>query len=141
MISLLSCKCPRCRKGEMFTFKNPWNLKHTMDMHETCPVCKQSFNLEPGFYYGSGWISYALTVAISFVTFALFWIFVGFPFSKNIIIYWLISNAVLLFSLQPYLMRVSRTTWLAFFVRYDAGWAANPPVAPERVNKEQENNW
>ena len=139
--SLLYCKCPRCRKGEMFIFQNPWNLKHTMDMHETCSVCKQPFNLEPGFYYGSSYISYALTVAISAATFALFWIIVGFPFAGNFIIYWLIFNAILLIGLQPWLMRVSRAGWLAFFVRFDAGWAINPPVAPERVNKEQENNW
>ena len=141
LIGLLTCKCPRCRKGAMFSFQNPWNLKHTMDMHEACPVCNQSFNLEPGFYYGSSYASYALTVALSAATFVLFWIIVGFPFAGNFIIYWLISNAILLFGLQPWLMRVSRTIWLAFFVRYDPGWAVNPPVTPERVNKEQENNW
>ena len=115
--------------------------RRALNWGDCANTCNQSFNLEPGFYYGSSYVSYALTVALSAATFAFFWIFIGFPFSGNFIIYWLISNAILLFSLQPYLMRVSRTVWLAFFVRYDPGWAVNPPAAPERVNKEQENNW
>ena len=110
-------------------------------MNDHCPVCQQSFNPEPGFYFGSSYISYALTVAISVVTFVAFWLFIGFPFFENRIIYWLVVNAILLVALQPYLMRVSRTGWLAFFVRYDPDWKTNPPQKPERVNKEQENNW
>jgi hypothetical protein len=50
-------------------------------------------------------------------------------------------NAILLIGMQPYLMRVSRTGWLAFFVRHDVNWAIHPRVKPERTNKDQENNW
>jgi uncharacterized protein (DUF983 family) len=141
LLSMLACKCPRCREGDMFEFKNPWGLRHTMKMNPTCPVCNQPFNPEPGFYFGSSYISYAITVAISGATFFAFWFFVGFPFLENHILHWLISNAVLLIGIQPYLMRVSRTGWLAFFVRYNADWLIHPPAQPERVNKEQENNW
>jgi hypothetical protein len=112
-----------------------------MNMNKLCPVCQQSFNPEPGFYFGSSYISYALTVAISGGTFIAFWIFIGFPFEGNNIFYWLVANAVLLLAAQPYLMRVSRTGWLAFFVRYDPNWATSRPLDPERVNKQQENNW
>jgi hypothetical protein len=125
----------------MFVHDNPWNLKQTMRMNDVCSVCGQHFNPEPGFYFGSSYISYAITVAISGATFFAYWFFIGFPFLGNHIFYWLIGNAVLLIGIQPYLMRVSRTGWLAFFVRYDADWLIHPPDQPERVNKEQENNW
>jgi hypothetical protein len=141
ILSLLACKCPRCRRGKMFVNDNPWNLKQTMKMNEACPVCDQPFNPEVGFYFGSSYISYTLTVALSAATFVAFWVFIGFPFSGHHIFYWLIGNAILLIGMQPCLMRVSRTGWLAFFVRHNADWAIRLPVKPERTNKDQENNW
>ena len=140
-LQLLACKCPRCRKGNMFTDKNPWNLKKTMKMNRTCPVCGQPLDLEVGFYFGAGYVSYALTVAFSAVTFVAWWKFIGFSDNENRLLYWLILNAVCMIGLQPYLMRVSRTGWLAFFVKYDPDWKINPPKKIERTNKDQENNW
>ena len=139
--NLLACKCPRCRKGDMFKHKNPWNLRNTMKMHKECPVCAQPLNIEVGFYYGSGYVSYALTVALSVVSFIAWWILVGISIDDNRVLYWLPVNAVFLLILQPYLMRVSRTGWLSFFVGYDKDWKTNPPKPLERTNKDQENNW
>lgn len=140
VLRLFACKCPRCRKGDMFRYKNPWQLKHTMNMNKVCPVCGQPLDLEPGFYFGAAYVSYALTVAISAATFVAWWKLVGFS-NEISLLYWLIGNAVLMIAIQPYLMRVSRTGWLAFFVPYDPQWKIHPPKAPERTNKEQENNW
>lgn len=141
VLNLLKCKCPRCRQGNMFTDDNPWNLKNTMKMHDTCPACKQPFNIEVGFYYGSSYISYALTIALSVASFIGWWLFIGISVNDNRVLWWIPFNAVLLLILQPYLMRVSRTGWLAFFVRYDKEWKSNSPKPLERINKEQENNW
>jgi hypothetical protein len=66
---------------------------------------------------------------------------VGISVNDDRVLYWLPVNAVLLLALQPYLMRVSRTGWLAIFVRYDRQWRTQRPAAPERVNEEQESNW
>lgn len=139
--ALLLCKCPRCRKGDMFQTANPWKLKHTMKMNRECPVCGQALNIEVGFYYGSSYISYALTVALSGLTFALWWFTIGFSQYDDRIYYWLASNAVLLVALQPYLMRFARAGWLAIFVRYEREWWARAPKAPERTNEQQEGNW
>ena len=140
-LNLLKCKCPRCRRGDMFVDSNPWRLKQTMKMNKECPVCKQPFNLEVGFYYGSSYISYALTVALSVATFVAWWVLIGFSLYDDRIFYWLSINAILLIIVQPYLMRVSRTGWLAFFVKYDKNWRTTPPPQVERVNKTHENNW
>jgi uncharacterized protein (DUF983 family) len=140
-LNLLKCKCPRCRQGNMFQYANPWNLKRTMTMHTECAVCRQPFNIEVGFYYGSSYVSYALTVAISVASFIAWWVFVGISVNDNRVLYWLPVNAVLLLLLQPYLMRLARTGWLAFFIPYDKDWKINPPKQLERVNKDQENNW
>ncbi len=141
VFNLFKCKCPRCRKGDMFQDSNPWHLKNTMKMNKECPVCKQPFNIEVGFYYGSSYVSYALTVALSVASFIAWWLFVGISINDNRVLYWLPFNAVLLLALQPYFMRVARTGWLAFFVRYDKNWRTNPPRQPERTNEDQESNW
>ena len=140
-LNLLKCKCPRCRKGEMFQDSNPWRLKNTMKMNQECPVCGQPFNIEPGFYYGSSYVSYALTIALSVASFIAWWLFIGFSLHDNRLFYWLGFNAILLVAMQPSLMRVARTGWLAFFVRHDKNWKENTPNPIERINKDQENNW
>jgi hypothetical protein len=141
VFNLLKCKCPRCRKGDMFEDSNPWHLKNTMKMNKQCPVCKQLLNIEVGFYYGSSYVSYALSIALSAATFIAWWLIIGFSLDDNRVFYWLAFNAVFLIALQPYLMRVARTGWLAFFVRYDKNWKTNPPRQYENINEEQENNW
>jgi uncharacterized protein (DUF983 family) len=141
ILHLFACKCPRCRKGDMFKDKNPWHLKNTMKMNKTCPVCNQPLDLEPGFYFGSGYVSYALTVAISAITFVAWLKLIGFSGNESSLLYWLIFNAAAMISIQPYLMRLARTGWLAFFVKYDRRWRSNPPKPLERTNRDQENNW
>jgi len=140
-LKLFACKCPRCRKGDMFEYKNPWNLKKTMRMNKECPVCGQPLDIEVGFYFGSSYVSYAFTVAFSVATFVAWWLFIGFSLYDNRIFFWLILNAFLMIVLQPYFMRLGRTGWLAFFVHYDKNWRTNPPQPLERTNKDQENNW
>jgi hypothetical protein len=141
LLNLLKCKCPRCRLGDMFEDKNPWHLKNTMKMKKNCPVCGQPLNIELGFYYGSSYVSYALTVTLSGASFIAWWLLIGFSFDDNRFFYWLTINGVLLIAGQPYFMRVARTLWLAFFVCYDKNWKINPPHPLERTNEEQEDNW
>src|SRR4051812_39339890 len=86
--NLLVCKCPRCRRGNMFQDTNPWHLKSTMKMNKVCPVCTQPFNIEVGFYFGSSYVSYALTIALSVATFIAWWLIIGFSLDDNRIFYW-----------------------------------------------------
>jgi uncharacterized protein (DUF983 family) len=138
VLNLLKCKCPRCRTGDMFQNKNPYILNETMKMNRVCPVCGQPLNIEVGFYFGSSYISYALTVALSVATFIAWWVLIGFSIDDNRIFYWLTFNAVFLLAAQPYLMRVARTGWLAFFVYYDKNWKTNAYSSVERTNEDQE---
>ncbi|MGV3528121.1 MAG: DUF983 domain-containing protein [Flavisolibacter sp.] len=116
--ALLKLKCPRCREGDMFVKKSSYS-KGLMKMNEKCPVCGQPMEIEPSFYYGTGYVSYALAVAVSVSTFVAWWVLIGFSFRDNRFFWWIGVNAFLLIALQPYLMRLSRTIWLAFFVKYD----------------------
>lgn len=114
-------------------------------MNPECKVCGQPTELEVGFYYGTAYVSYALTVAFSVSTFVAWWVLVGFSVQNGDyrLLYWGITNAVLLLLLQPVFMRLSRSLWLSWFVKYEPDWK-NKPVEKritERVVKEQMNNW
>lgn len=123
-------KCPRCRRGPMFKDPNAYkklSLKHIFDMHDNCPVCNQLYDMEPGFWYGTGYVSYALAVAISATTFVAWLVLIGISTDDYRIFYWLGFNALLLLILQPWLMRLSRVVYTRFFVRYDPDYDKNSP--------------
>lgn len=126
--SILTMRCPRCRRGDMFKNGHPYkklSLKHIFDMYEHCPVCNQRYNLEVGFWYGTGYVSYGLTVLLSAITFIAWWIIIGISTNDNRIFYWLIFNTVMVIVLQPWLMRLSRVIYLYFFVKYDKDFDKN----------------
>jgi uncharacterized protein (DUF983 family) len=60
--AMLHGKCPRCRRGSMFSgamygFRTKTN--------EYCPHCGFKFEIEPGYFYAAMYVSYALNVAES----------------------------------------------------------------------------
>lgn len=117
--SVLTNKCPRCRKGDLFTVANPYKLITTMRMPEHCPICGQPYELQTGFYFGTGYVSYGLSLMICAATFILWALTIGFSFSDNRLFWWIGFNALLLIALQPVLQRLARSIWIACFVRYD----------------------
>jgi uncharacterized protein (DUF983 family) len=140
--STLGCHCPRCREGKLF--KNPLTIsfKKNLEMNKNCPVCGQATEIEVGFYYGTSYVSYVLTVAISVATLVAWVVIIGMSVNDNRFFYWLGFNAVFLLLLQPWLMRVSRSLWISWFVKHDADWKDHQPEdVSERLNADQANNW
>jgi len=126
--SVFTMKCPRCRKGPMFTDPNPWHLKTMLHMPVKCPECGQQFELEVGFWYGTGYVSYVLTVLFSGLSFAAWWLTIGFSLSDQRFFWWLGANAVAMILLQPWLMRLSRAIYLYFFVSYQPDYHDRAPT-------------
>lgn len=115
--SILGFKCPRCRKGDLFSTPT-FSFKQPFFMPERCPHCSQSYLPEPGFYYGAMFISYILSgwFSIFFVLF-LHWVL---DWSMLASFSLLIAIGTLLF---VYVFRLSRSIWINLMVRYnpDAG--------------------
>lgn len=133
LVSVLNNKCPRCREGYLFKSTNAYNLKHIVDMNDECPVCKQKTEIEPGFYYGTSYVSYALGVAFVVSVFVAWYVLIGFSINDNRL-FWCMGVAIAgLIVLQPVLMRLSRILWLSWFVKYDADWRNHKLVNPERM--------
>lgn len=140
--SALGCRCPRCREGKLFMNPVGVRFRKTMEMNKTCPVCGQPTEIEVGFYYGTSYVSYAMTVAISITTLLAWYFIIGMSTSDNRFFYWLGFNAAFLIFLQPWLMRLSRSLWISWFVKYDPDWKIHQPVdVSERLNPDQANNW
>lgn len=59
--AVVECKCPRCRKGDIF-YGKAYSLKG-QGTNENCPVCNLRFEREPGYFYVSMFVSYAMNVA------------------------------------------------------------------------------
>ncbi len=114
-------------------------------MNKNCPVCGQPTEIEVGFYYGTAYVSYAITVAFSITTFILWWLLLGFSLNDGDqrLLAWVITNAILMIVLQPIFMRMSRSLWLSWFVKYDPHWEDRPVDKEklERIVPEQMNNW
>jgi uncharacterized protein (DUF983 family) len=119
LASILGNKCPRCRRGNLFTSRNPYNLKKVTEMPEHCPVCGQATEVEIGFYYGTGYVSYGLSILASIISFLIWAGTIGISLHDNRIFWWLGTNIALVVLLQPLLMRLSRSIWIAFFVKYE----------------------
>jgi hypothetical protein len=110
-------------------------------MYARCPQCNQPTDIEVGFYYGTGYVSYVIALLITIASFLAWFLIVGFSFTDKRFLVWIISNSVFLIVIQPWLMRFSRVLWLSWFVDYDPDWKNHPPEKPERIVEGEMNNW
>ena len=83
-------------------------------MNKRCSNCDLKFVIEPGFYQGAAYISYALQIFTSIVIFNLF-----FWFSNATINQILLAICCFIIVLTPYYVVLSRSVWLALFVPFD----------------------
>jgi hypothetical protein len=117
LYGIVANKCPRCQEGDFFIYKNPYNLKKFDKMNDSCPVCHESFEKEPGFYQGAMYVNYALSIAAGVGWFILVYIFYGFDPAIFVI-----SFTVVLVLLLPLMFRIGRLLWINFFVKYSKDW-------------------
>ena len=114
--SVFDMKCPRCRKGDLFTASSSFNYKQMTEMPDACPVCGQKYLLEPGFYYGAMFISYIIC-GVTFLAFIAFCMFV-LKLSVNMSFVFLIILVAIFFG---WIFRISRSIWIHINVKYQKG--------------------
>ncbi|MDE1192900.1 MAG: DUF983 domain-containing protein [Arachidicoccus sp.] len=143
--AVLRNRCPRCRRGDIFKSNKAYDLRKNnfMKMYDHCPVCGQPTELEVGFYYGTSYVSYAIGVAFSVATFVAWKVLIGLTFDMddNRLFYWMGANIALLILLQPIFMRLSRSLWLSWYVKYNPNWQTEKPKHYERFNEDMKNAW
>lgn len=112
--SILGCKCPKCHQGDLFINKNAFKYKDFLEVPNNCKECNQDFQIEAGFYLGAMFVSYALTIALAVAVFVAF-----ITFNSYSLIPYLIVTGVTLTVLTPYILRISRSIWIAMSVKFD----------------------
>jgi hypothetical protein len=118
MSALWKGKCPRCRKGNVFTYSSGKVVRFSA-MNAECPHCNASLIPEPGFYFGAMFVSYAINVAI----FVSCWLILYLFFEPSDTVYiTVIAIAALVFT--PFNYRASRLLWLYWF----GGLTYNPEL-------------
>lgn len=117
--SVLSFTCPRCHDGPLFKKGSLLRPGSLFKMHSNCPHCAQSFEPEPGFYFGAMFVSYAINTAL----FIAAWVAltVVYPDYSLTMLLGLLTGVVIVG--LPLTYRLSRSTWIAIFVRYDRKFA------------------
>lgn len=119
-MALLKLRCPRCHTGPLFT--HPALSTKFMAMPPECPVCHQTYEPEPGFYYGAMYISSGFSTGILLaVGFLLFYLADDPPLWVYIMA---VAAAVL--AVTPLLFRYARAVMLYGFggARFDPRYLA-----------------
>lgn len=114
--SVLEERCPRCHTGKLF-ISSPYHLKYFDIMHENCPHCGLHLDIEPGFYTGAMYVSYAFSVAIFAITGTVLY----FVFNDPRIGIYIFTTFFVVLILFPLSIRYSRVVYLHLFsgVKYD----------------------
>lgn len=115
--SIIYNKCPKCHEGDFFVSAHAYDLKNFTKMHSYCPVCSESYEPEPGYYFGAMYVSYAINVAIMVAV----WVGATLLFSEDTGIWWLVLTSVVIgLALTPVTFRWARLIWINLFVKYDS---------------------
>jgi len=108
--AILQGKCPRCRKGDLFVFP-AYNYLKFNKMHSGCSCCRTGFQIEPGFYLGAMYFSYAFVVSIVVVESILLYFILNDPGIWTYFAFILMT----VLGLLPWIFRYSRILFLYLF--------------------------
>lgn len=106
LVDIFQEKCPKCGKGQAFYKKGNPLLFQMPRMHKYCPVCHHQFEKETGYFFGSMYVSYALTVAEMIAVFLISQFFTDSYVTIVVII------AIMAVLLSTFNFRLSRMMWI-----------------------------
>lgn len=112
LYSILFNKCPRCHEGDFFTYKGSLRFRNNLKIHDHCPSCGLKYMIEPSFFYGAMYVSYALNVALAVAIFVIGSLVGLDAFSS------LGAIVIVLVLLMPWSMRISRLLYINMFVAF-----------------------
>ena len=116
LYSILFNKCPKCHIGRFWSSNNPFKNMFFSNKNscKTCENCSLSYELEIGFWYGSMYVSYAISVTVML----LFWILTNFFFPLINIYNEILIIIIAILIVSPLNYHVSRLIWINFFIKY-----------------------
>lgn len=125
LAAIAAMKCPRCREGNMFYAPITQGI---YKMNTECPVCKQPFELEPGFYWGAMYVGYGLSGGYMLTTVGAMLLLLNWSVEAAFAVS--IIGGIIIF---PFIARLARVIWINIYVAYDKNYA-------EKLNKAASKN-
>ena len=83
----------------------------TLKMHDRCNHCDTKYKIEPSFFYGSMYVSYAVGVAFAIAAFIISNLFLG---TSLMVAFFCIVGTLVGF--MPVIIRLSRNIWINLFM-------------------------
>jgi uncharacterized protein (DUF983 family) len=114
--SILTGSCPRCHGESMYKSRSVFQIKKIIQMNEKCSKCGLKYMIEPSFFYGAMYVSYALNVGLGIL------VFIILHSIKTNIQTIFIAIIIVLTILFPWILRLSRNLYINLFVKYDKGF-------------------
>ena len=114
LYSILTGSCPKCHEESMYINPNPYAISQLFKMHERCSNCGTKYKIEPSFFYGSMYVSYAVGIAFAVAAFVIAFLFIGTSLVNTFIA--IVATMVVF---MPVIIRLSRNIWINFFIKYD----------------------
>jgi hypothetical protein len=84
-------------------------------MPDRCSVCDQDFKMEPGFYIGALWTSFPIVIVLMTILSLILLVYLRMDMN-----WFFAAITIILFALQPLIIRVARAIWINVFVDYKA---------------------
>ncbi|MEB3345313.1 DUF983 domain-containing protein [Aquimarina gracilis] len=112
--SIFTGSCPVCQSESMYKESNPYKLGETLKMNERCSHCNTKYKIEPSFFYGAMYVSYAVGIAFAVAAFAISNLILGFNLMNTFL-----SIVATLVVFLPIILRLSRNIWINFFMHYN----------------------
>lgn len=115
VVGIITMKCPRCAKGDLFESKNPYAFGKITEMKKNCPNCELRYEREPGFFIGAMYVSYAINIAFFVIAIVAFFTLLD-DFAISTFFFSYVGFMILIF---PITYRISRAIWLNLFTDFD----------------------
>lgn len=104
----------------MYKDSNPYHVARLFDMHVRCSNCGTKYKMEPSFFFGAMYVSYAVGIAFATAAFVIaYWLF------RLTLLGTFIAIVLTLVVFLPVIVRWSRNIWVNFFFSYDPKKAKN----------------
>ncbi|TCK67262.1 uncharacterized protein DUF983 [Winogradskyella wandonensis] len=112
--SIITGACPKCHQESMYIEKNPYIISDTLKIHDRCSNCQTKYRMEPSFFYGSMYVSYAVGIAFAVAAFIITFVLI-----ETSLVTAFIAIVVTLIAFMPIIMRLSRNIWINLFMSFD----------------------
>ena len=111
--SILTGSCPSCHRESMYKDSNPYHISKLFEMRERCGHCGLKYKMEPSFFFGAMYVSYAVGIAFAVAVFVIAFLIAGLSLLNTFI-----AIVITLILFLPVIIRVSRNIWVNFFIKY-----------------------